>query len=501
MTAAVSMTFLDETIVGVALPSMQRDLGLDDTQVQWVVNAYLLALASLVAVAGRLADIVNRMWLVSAAVVVFVAASVAAGLASEPTILLLARVAQGAASAMIIPPAMALIMSVYPPAERGKAIGLSTGIATVFLSLGPLIGGRLTEIDWRLTFFINVPIGAVTLVVFALSKTDGRVKEGQRFDPIGATGLVVGLVAVVVALQQSSTWGWLDPLTLGLLAFGVLVLVGFVLYELRETEPLIQVRLFARKAFATDCGVLFSVQAALVVVTVFGAIFVQDVLEFSPAQAGLSLLPITLPFLVMSPIAGAAYDRFGPRWLAVGGAGLAAAGLAATGAVLPLESFWALVPGYMVLGVGLAMVLGPLYTDAMNQAPGEQRGEASGAAEAVIQVGGTVGLAVLGTVILLVQRARLDDFLAGAGLPGEDARALESELSSGGEGSAGPSLPDIPGLTDAAADAFTDGLSLAYFIGAGIAAAAGAVALGVLRGRRSERAPGPVGGAVADDGA
>ena len=199
----------------------------------------------------------------------------------------------------------------------------------------PAAGRGLTEVSWRLTFFINVPIAIAAVVLIALARVDGSVKRGERLDPIGAITLVLGLGAVVVALQQSSAWGWGSPVTYAVLALGIALLTVFVLVELRMRDPLLDVRLLTRPAFATDCGVLFAIQAALVVLTVFGAIYVQNVLDLSPAEAGLSLLPITIPFLIVSPLGGSLYDRFGPRWLALSGTTLAAIGLAASGALLP----------------------------------------------------------------------------------------------------------------------------------------------------------------------
>lgn len=485
------MTFLDETIIGVALPSIQRDLGLDGTQVQWVVNAYLLALAALVAVAGRLADIINRTRLLLIAMTVFVVASMIAGLSGDALVLIGARALQGAGAALLIPPAIALLVSVYPPEQRGRAIGLSTGIATVFLSLGPLLGGVLTEVSWRLTFFINVPIAIAAVVLIAFARVDGSVKRGERFDPIGAITLVLGLGAVVVALQQSSVWGWGSPVTYAVLTLGIALLTVFVLVELRMRDPLLDVRLLTRPAFATDCGVLFAIQAALVVLTVFGAIYVQNVLDLSPAEAGLSLLPITIPFLIVSPLGGSLYDRFGPRWLALSGTTLAAIGLAASGALLPQGSIWLLVPGYAVLGAGLGLVFGPLYTDALAQAPSESRGEASGATEAITQVGGTVGLAVLGTVITLTQRGHLEDFLRGEGATGVEVREIEVVLATGeseaGDSAAAKVVSELPELASVAERGFSDGLQLAYFIAAGVVMVAGLIAVLTLRPRRLGR--------------
>lgn len=484
------MTFLDETIIGVALPSIQRDLGLDGTEVQWVVNAYLLALAALVAVGGRLADIVNRNRLLIVATILFVGASVWAGLADDAPMLIAARAAQGAAAALLIPTSMALLVHAYPPEQRGRAIGLSTGIATVFLSLGPFVGGVLTEITWRLTFFINVPIAIAAVVLIIVARPDGSVEGGQRFDPAGAASLVAGLGAVVIALQQSSAWGWSSALTLGLLAFGVSALAIFVIVELRARDPLLDVRILTRPAFATDCGVLFATQAALVVLTVFGAIYVQDVLDLAPTEAGLSLLAITVPFLIVSPLGGVLYDRFGPRWLAFSGTMLAGFGLLATGALLGQDSVWLLLPGYAVLGAGLGLVFGPLYSDALGQAPSASRGEASGAAEAITQIGGTVGLAVLGTVITLTQRGRLEDFLRSEGAPGVGAREIEAALAAGddgsGESAATAVLERLPAIATEAEQAFTDGLRLAYFIAAAVVIAAGLVAVLVLRSRPSQ---------------
>ncbi len=200
----------------------------------------------------------------------------------------------------MIPPSGSLVINTFPQDERGRAMGIYAGVSMVFLSLGPLIGGVLTEIDWRLVFWVNVPVAIVTILLTIVAKPQA-VAAGGRFDWWGAATLVPGLVALVLALQQGSDWGWSSPLTIGLLALAAVLIVAFLFIEPRVREPLVELRLFLGRNFAGNNAVLFLVQFALVGMTVFGAIFVQDILGFSSIEAGLSMMAVTLPLLVLAP--------------------------------------------------------------------------------------------------------------------------------------------------------------------------------------------------------
>jgi EmrB/QacA subfamily drug resistance transporter len=485
MTGSLSMILLDQTVVSVALPSIQDDLDLSQTQVQWVINAYLLAIAALVAVGGRLADMFNPVRIFLLGVILFAAGSALTGLAQDETWVIAARAFQGVGAALMIPPSGSIVINEFSVAERGKAMGIYAGVSMIFLSLGPLIGGVFTEWTWRAVFWINVPVAALTVLLTLAAKPDGEVKPGQRLDLKGIATLVPGLVALVLALQQSTTWGWGDPLTWGLLVAAGILLTGFLLIEPRVREPLVELRLFRGRNFAGNNAVLFFVQFALIGLTVFGAIFVQDILGFSAIEAGLSLLAVTLPLLVVAPQAGKLYDRIGPRLLVGAGSALAAAGLLWDAAVLDKLSYPWLVPGYVALGIGIGLVMGPANTDGMNAAARELRAQASGVIQTVRQIGGTVGLAIMGTIVTSVEHSRIQSHLAAVGVPEDTVHRLEGILAQGAadQSAAAATLPagERARIVDVVRDSVTSGITWAYYVGGAVLVIAAVVGFVVLR--------------------
>jgi EmrB/QacA subfamily drug resistance transporter len=486
MTGTLSMMMLDATVVSVALPSIQRDLDLSQTELQWVVNAYLLSLAALVAVGGRLADMFNRVPVLIAGIILFVVASAACGFADSDAALLTARAVQGAGAAVMIPPTGAIVINTFPLAERGKAMGIYAGVSMISLSLGPLVGGLFTEYaDWRWVFWVNLPVGAATIGMILWTRPPGTVERGQRLDVAGLATLVPGLAAVVLALMQSNTWGWGSVSVLGLLGGGVLLLAIFVAIERRQASPLVELRLFGSRNFRGDSLVLFCLQFSLIALTVFGAIYVQDVLGFSPVEAGLGLLPLTIPLLIAAPLGGRIYDRAGPRMLVSAGCIAAGAGLLWTAAVLHELAYGWLVPGYVALGLGIGLVMSPTNTDAMSSAPAPLRGQASGMIQTVRQVGGTVGLAIVGAIVAGVQHNRLQDFLLGIGAPQSEIDSMQRVLAedAGSQQRIAERVPpaDLQQVTSAATDATVDGIAAAYWVCGGVVVLAGLAAWAILR--------------------
>jgi EmrB/QacA subfamily drug resistance transporter len=493
MTGSLSMILLDQTVVSVALPSIQDDLDLTQTQVQWVVNAYLLAIAAGVAVGGRLCDIFDKAKIFIFGVVVFAIGSALTGLAQDETWVILARTVQGVGGALMIPPSGAIVINEFPLRERGRAMGIYAGVSMIFLSLGPLIGGLLTEWTWRAVFWINVPVAVLTVLLTLAAKPEGKPEPGQRLDWLGTATIVPGLIALVLPLQQSSVWGWSDPRTWGLLILAVVLLAAFLLVERRARQPLIELRLFRSRNFTGDNIVLFFVQFALIGLTVFGAIFVQDILGFSAIEAGLTLLAVTLPLLVVAPRAGKLYDRIGPRVLAGAGTALAAGGLLWCGAVLGKQSYPWLVPGYVALGVGIGLIMGPANTDGMNAAARDLRGQASGVIQTVRQIGGTVGLAIMGTVVASVKNSNLETSLSAEGATSAQIHQIEAVLSqSPAEQQA--AVQSIPGgkqelVLEAVQDATVSGISWSYYVGGAVLVLASVVAFAVLRHVEYEEDP------------
>ncbi len=415
MTGALSMIMIDQTVVSVALPTMQHDLSLSTSGVQWVVNAYLLVLGVLVAFGGRIADLIGAERTFKAGTAVFVLASALCGLADGELGIIAARGLQGVGAAMLVPSTGALIMNAFGKSERGKAMGIYSGISMVFLALGPLVGGLLTEdVSWRAVFFVNLPLGVLLVCAaqFTLPKRPRPAIAPGAIDWVGIPLLVGTLGSLVLALMQGQAWGWGSPATLGLFAASLVLGPVFVWWEGRAQAPLVQFSLYRLQNFATDSAVLAGVQFALTGASVFGAIWSQQVLGFSPIRAGVGMLPLTVPLLFVAPLAGRLYDRVGPRGILVAGSTLIGAGLAWLALHLGAHEYAWLVPGYMVMGVGIGLTISPATTDALGVAAPGERSQASGLTQTMRQVGGAVGIAVLGAIVAHVATVAPDATLA-----------------------------------------------------------------------------------------
>jgi EmrB/QacA subfamily drug resistance transporter len=496
MTGALSMILIDETVVSVALPSIQRDLDLSGTAQQWVMNAYLLVIASLVAVAGRVSDNLGRVRTFLIGVAIFAVCSMLAGFSTEAWHLISMRAVQGVGAALMIPSSQAIVTSAFPVSERGRAMGIYAGISLAFLALGPLIGGILTEhLGWEWVFFVNVPVAIGTIALTLVARPAGqRVPSTGGFDWIGAALLVGGLSGAVFGLMQSSSWGWSDAGVLVPLIGGVLAVALFVVVELRVTNPLIDLGIFRSGNFSGDSVVLFIVQFALMGISVFGSIYSQDVLGFSPVEAGLALLPMTIPLLILAPRVGKLYDRLGPRGLVTGGCLGAGAGFVLSSVLVVDLDYWRLVPGYVLLGIGIAFIMTPSNTDGMNAAPAALRGQASGVIQSVRQIGGTLGIAVLSSVILTRFR---DGIASRLDISSDQAQALDRTLSEAQAGQAPLTSSNIPrGRVDEVIDAFKDSyassLRVAYAIVAVGLALGALLAFVVLRKLKFSEAGGTV---------
>ncbi len=457
---------------------------------QWVMNAYLLALASCVTVGGRLSELVGRGRMFRIGAATFVAASAACGLADSETWLILARAVQGLGAAAMIPTTMASIVDAFDVQERGRAIGIYGGISMISLALGPLAGGLLTQgVTWRAVFWINLPLGLAMLAVAARSLPRDAPERDAAMDWPGALTLVSGLVMVVLALMQSQQWGWGSTATIVLLTGGVALIAAFGLVETRARFPLVALGLFKSRNFSVGNTVLALVQYALAGMSVFGAIYVQELLGFGPIAASLSFLPLTVPLLLLAPWAGQVYDRIGPRALVGCGAGLLGVALVWIAAVLGKLEFAWLVPALALGGIGIALTMGPAGTDAFNAAPAALRGQASGVMGAMRQVGGTVGVAIMGTAVGSVQRDRLIDYAHKVGATAADRTHFDAVVAAAHGDPA--VLRRLPIATlDALRDSLVSGISTAYYIAAGVLLAAALLGgLSLRRVRAADATP------------
>jgi len=356
----------------------------------------------LVAFGGRLADLLGPERTFRAGTSVFVLASALCGLAQNEAMIIAARGLQGVGAAMMVPSTGALIINTFDVRERGKAMGIYSGVSMVFLALGPLVGGLLTQgVSWRAVFYVNLPIGIAIVAAahFTLPHRPwSRIPSGA-IDWLGIPLLMGGLGALVLGLMQGQTWGWGSSAILVLLSVAAVLLPVFLWWEHRTPNPLVRLSLYRVQNFGADSAILAGVQFALVGASVFGAVWSQQVLGFSAIRAGVAMLPLTLPLLLTAPLGGRMYDRIGPRPLLVAGALLIGAGLAWLGWHLHLREYWVLVPGYVAMGVGIGLTISPGTTDALGAAQSSERSQASGIVQTVRQVGGVIGIAVLGAIV------------------------------------------------------------------------------------------------------
>lgn len=475
------MVLLDETVVSVALPAIQRDLHMSPTGLQWVVNAYLLALASFVAVGGRLGDLFGQARMFRLGAALFVAASAGCGLVQSAVWLIVARAVQGLGAAAMIPATAAIVINAFDARERGRAMGVFGGITTLSLALGPLIGGVLTQgISWRAVFWVNIPIGLAMLGLATVTLPADEPERGGRMDWRGTLTLVPGLLMIVLGLMQSGQWGWGATATIAVLAAGGTLIAAFCFIEPGRRSPLVQLGLFRNRNFSADNAVLGIVQFALIGLTVFMAIYVQELLGFGPILAGLALLPVTLPLLVLAPVIGRMYDRIGPRGLATTGAALLGVGLIWTAMLLGKLDYTWLLPGYVIMGSGIALTTVPTLTDVMNTAPPALRGQAQGVSQTLRQAGGAVGLAIMGTVVAGIQRRRLTDFANAVGASASDRAHFKAVLAAAHGDPAGLRILPEPVLV-ALRDSLISGISGALYIGGAVVFAGALVAWMFLR--------------------
>jgi EmrB/QacA subfamily drug resistance transporter len=485
MIFAVAMTFIDQTIVSIAVPEIQKELGLTATGVQWVVNAYLLSLAALFAFGGRLADTVGHKRMVVLGVIVFAGASALCGFtpkggAAEAWIVTF-RVIQGAGGAIMFPAALAIVVQTFPMRERGKALATFFGIAGGLTALGPILGGYLTQWTWRAIFWVNIPVAVVALVLIVVSKPTTTYRSAPM-DYRGLALVASGVGLSVFGLQQSSIWGWGNPATWLCILAGLALVVAFALVELRTTSPLMQVRIFRIRAFLVENLVLGAAMVAFVPVFFFASEYAQVSLGKTSSEAGLYLLYFFVGFAVAAQIGGRMLDRGGAKRPVVLGCVLACAGFALwSGKVDGLEFSDQI--RYVVLSVaGMGFMLGPASTDAVNRASTLSYGEATGITQTIRNYSASLGLAILGSILVAQMRSGVTSSLVAQGVPHAAAArdAATISQSQGGDGSAA-SIPHFVRLDFAHA---TRVVLLGMAVAMGVA---GVIALvGLERGRQEE---------------
>ncbi len=450
------MVVLDATIVNVALPSIQRDLHFSAADLQWVINGYTLVFGGFLLLGGRAGDLIGRKRLFLAGLAVFTFASLLNGFATSSEWLIAARALQGLGAALVSPAALSIITTSFAEgAPRRKALGAWGAIAISGSAVGLLLGGVLTEtLSWEWIFFVNIPIGIATFVASLRFVPESRAEQRPGgADVAGAVSVTGGLVVLVYALVKAQEFGWGSARTLGLAALAIALLVAFVAIESRSAHPLVRLGVFRIRTLASANGVMLLVISGMFAMFFFSSIYVQEILDYSPIQAGLAFLPVTLAIMVASGAAQALVPRVGVRNLALIGTAMASVGLAWLSTIPTHGTYVAdLLPQLSLIALGMGLTFVPLTLIATTGVDDNDAGLASGLFNTSQQIGGALGLAVLSTLAA----NRTSNVLGGIGhapAPGDRAAAL------------------------------VDGFQVAFAAGAGLMALGGVVLFVALRPR------------------
>jgi EmrB/QacA subfamily drug resistance transporter len=392
---------IDGSIVNVALPAIERDLGGGLSAQQWVSNAYLLALASLILIGGSLGDIYGERRVFAAGLTAFGLFSVACALAPTIEVLIAARALQGAAAALMVPSSLAIIVATFAPDQRGAAIGTWTAWGGIAAIIGPLAGGVIVDqASWRWIFALNVPLVLATVGLVLAAVPESAVKTGRRVDFIGAGLCAAGLGGVVFALIEQPRYGWSSPVIFLSLISGFVVLSAFLVYERRTAEPMLELELFSHRNFAVANAETLAMYGGLGILFFFLTIFLQEVAGYTALESGLTVLPVTLVVFALSRRFGGLADRFGPRSFMGGGPLVSSVGillLLRTG--IDTDFVTDLLPALLVFALGLSLTVAPLVATVLADADESDAGIASAINNAVARVAGLVGVSVVGVVV------------------------------------------------------------------------------------------------------
>jgi EmrB/QacA subfamily drug resistance transporter len=472
MCFALFMVMLDNTVVNVALPSIQRELHASLSALEWTVNAYTLTFAVLMVTGGRLGDIFGRRRMFVFGVIVFGLSSLAIGFAPSDTALVAFRAVQGVGAAFMMPATLSIITQAFPPQQRGMAIGTWAGVSALALAIGPVVGGFLTEqVSWRAIFFINPPIAIVAVAVTLFATGESRDETvGKAVDYKGIAAITVGLTAIVLALVEGNAWHWGSARVISLFVLALVGLGSFVPIELRVKSPMIDFRFFRSRTFLGSSVVAFIVSFAMLAQFFFLALYMQNILDYSPLQAGVRFLPATLVIIVMGPIAGRLTDRIGPRPLMTLGLMIVASALFIQSRLTIHTGYGLLLPGFVLMGLGMGLVMSPMSTAAMNSVDRTKAGAASGILSMSRMVGGTFGVAVMGALVATLGRSTINERLPH--LPAATRAAIANSLGGGGTVGQHASAQIAATVREAFVSALGTGLTIGAVVtlcGAGLA--------------------------------
>ena len=418
--AAVSfglfMIMLDNTVVNVALPAIQEDLGANLSELQWIVTGYALSFAALMLIGGKLADAFGRRRLFVLGILLFTLASLWCGLADSSEMLIAARIVQGVGAALMNPATLSIIAATFAPKERGMAIGIWAGVSALALAIGPLVGGLLTQhLSWHWIFFVNIPIGAIAIAASYLLITESKDSTHESLDLPGLATSALGLFALTYGLIEGNSYGWSSARIVGSFVVAVVSLAAFVLIERRRRSPMLDLSLFRSGTYVGANVAMLLVALSMFGVFFFVSLYMQNVLGYSAVQAGAAFLPMTVLIILVAPVAGKLSDKYGSRWLMTIGMVLLGVQLLNLSQLSVDSTFWKLLPGFLVGGLGMAITMTPTAAAATRAVPVEKSGVGSAVLNAMRQVGGSVGIALMGAIVAAQAsgRPQLEGFMAG----------------------------------------------------------------------------------------
>jgi EmrB/QacA subfamily drug resistance transporter len=492
MCFALFMIMLDNTVVNVALPSIQSSLNASLSGLEWTINAYTLVFAVLLVTGGRLGDIFGRRRAFLIGVVVFAASSATAGLAPTAGWLVASRATQGIGAALMMPATLSIITNAFPAHERGKAIGTWAGVSALALAIGPVVGGFLTEqVSWRAIFFLNLPVAALAVVVALAAAQESRdTTVPKTVDYVGIATLTAGIGALVLALIEGNGWGWHSGRIVVLLGIALAGFVSFALVELKTRNPMVEFGFFRSRAFLGANGIAFVVSFSMLAMFFFMALYMQNILGYSPLEAGLRFLPSTLVIIVAAPIAGRLTDRIGAKLPIAAGLTLVSIALFLQSRINIDSGYGHLLPTFILMGTGVGFVMSPMSTAAMNAVSEAKAGVASGILSMSRMVGGTFGVAAVGALFQTLGDNRLGGKLDALPLSASQKAWFMDNIGSGDVRSHLQTLdPSVSRqVADAMRDAFVHSLTSAMRLSMVVAAVGVVLALATIELKRAPRA-------------
>lgn len=494
MCFALAMAMLDNTVVNVAIPTITRELSASISEIQWIIDGYVLAFGSLLLTGGIAGDRYGRKKMFLLGLAIFTFASLLCGLASSGSQLIWARALQGVGAAFLMPGTLSIITVTFPPNERAKAIGLWAGISGVALALGPTLGGWMVEtFGWESVFFLNVPIGIVAFFIATRTVTESRSEQARSLDLPGLALGTAGLLALTFGLIEANARGWTDPVIVASLTAAVLLLGTFVWWESRSPRAMMPLSFFRIPAFAAGNTVAFSVSLGMFSIFLFFTLYMQVVRGYSPMQAGVRFLPMTLMIVVTAPNAGRVAQRIGSRAPMTYGLVLVGAGMLAMTQVSATTPYAVLAVLFALIGHGMGSTMAPMTAAVMGAVGPERAGLGSAMTNTSREVGGILGIAALGTIAFSTIAGAIGPLLADAGFTVAQQEAVAELVRHGapnpaGLAAAGVTSPEqIGAVVSAYQQAFMSGFHLATACGGLVLLAAAVVANRFIPGRAATR--------------